>query len=178
MSEVRESQAVRVALPAVKSSPARSGSSTWILVTCVALVCGGVLALALGGDHHARASEVAAISGEVPLDQPPLAAAAPPHGPAIPDGPVTLAVASEGISIEMYSATWCSACAHARRWLGEQGITYREIDVDTRADAMGQLSMLNPRRTLPTFDIDGDVVVGFDSGRLSSTIEGAARRHR
>jgi glutaredoxin len=176
VSEVRESQAVRVALPAVKPSPARSGSSTWILVTCVALVCGGVLALALGGDHHARAHETAEVAREVPLDppRPPALAAAP----SLPDGPITLATASEAISIEMYSATWCSACAHARRWLGEQGITYHEIDVDTRADAMGQLSMLNPRRTLPTFDIDGDVVVGFDSGRLSSTITGAARRHR
>jgi glutaredoxin 3 len=173
VSEVRESQAVRVALPAVKAAPARSGSTTWILVTCVALVCGGVLALALGGDHHARAAEVAEIAREVPLDQPPVIAAAP-----LPEGPITLAAASEAVSIEMYSATWCSACARARQWLGAQGVSYHEIDVDTRADAMGQLSMLNPRRTLPTFDIDGDVVVGFDSGRLSSTIEGAARRHR
>ena len=168
VSEVRETQVARATLP----PPAHSGSTTWILVTCVALVCGGVLALAVGGEDHARAAEVIEIAREVPLDQPVALPAA--HV----EGPITLAAASEAVSIEMYSATWCGACAHARRWLGEQGITYHEIDVDTRADAMGQLSMLNPRRTLPTFDIDGDVVIGFDSGRLSSTIEGAARRHR
>ncbi len=140
-------------------------------MTCVALVCGGVLALALGGDHHGRAAAAAEIAREVPLEQAPVVAAA------VPDGPITLAAASEGVSIEMYSATWCSACANARRWLGQQGITYHEIDVDTRADAMGQLAVLNPRRTLPTFDIDGDVVIGFDSTRLASTIEVAARRH-
>lgn len=144
------------------------------MVTLVAGLCGGVLALALGGDHHARASETVEVAREVPIDAPARPAEARPTE----GGPITLAAASESISIEMYSATWCSACARARAWLGQQGVSYHEIDVDTRADAMGQLSMLNPRRTLPTFDIDGDVVVGFDSSRLSTTIEGAARRHR
>jgi glutaredoxin len=100
---------------------------------------------------------------------------------------MTLATASQSISIEMYTATWCSACQAAHRWMDHEGIAYHEIDVDRHSDAISQLSVLNPRRTLPTFDIDGQVLIGFDQVALTSAIiasstsprrlDGAARRH-
>jgi hypothetical protein len=57
----------------------------------------------------------------------------------------------------------------------DQNISYHEIDVDQRPGAMGQLAVLNPRRTLPTFDVQGEVLVGFEPGALESAIRGAAR---
>lgn len=96
----------------------------------------------------------------------------------IPDGPMTLADASRVVSIEMYSATWCPSCGRAKAWMREQNIAFHEIDVDQRAGAMAQLQMLNPRRTLPTFDIDGEVLVGFQEPRLRTAIEEGARRSR
>jgi glutaredoxin len=79
------------------------------------------------------------------------------------------------VSIEMYSAAWCSACSRAKAWMRDQNISYHEIDVDQRTGAMGQLAVLNPRRTLPTFDVQGEVLVGFEPGALESAIRGAAR---
>ena len=92
-----------------------------------------------------------------------------------PRGEVSLAAASETVSIEMYSAAWCTACSRAKAWMREQNISYHEIDVDQRTGAMGQLAVLNPRRTLPTFDVQGEVLVGFEPGALESAIRGAAR---
>jgi glutaredoxin len=91
-----------------------------------------------------------------------------------PRGEVSLAAASETVSIEMYSAAWCTACSRAKAWMREQNISYHEIDVDQRSGAMGQLAVLNPRRTLPTFDVQGQVLVGFEPGALATAIRGAA----
>lgn len=92
-----------------------------------------------------------------------------------PGTEVTLAAASASVSIEMYSAAWCTACSRAKAWMREQNISYHEIDVDQRSGAMGQLAVLNPRRTLPTFDVQGQVLVGFEPDALATAIRGAAR---
>jgi glutaredoxin 3 len=102
----------------------------------------------------------------------------PPHVHAAPPAalPGTLADASRVVSIEMYSAVWCSACTRAKAWMRDQGIAYHEVDVDQRAGALAQLQTLNPRRSLPTFDVDGQILVGFEETRLRSAIDQAARR--
>lgn len=100
------------------------------------------------------------------------------HPPRPMPAPATLADASRVVSIEMYSAAWCQACSRAKAWMREQNITFHEVDVDRRAGALAQLQMLNPRSSLPTFDIDGHVVVGFDEPRLRTAIDEAARRPR
>ena len=82
------------------------------------------------------------------------------------------------MSIEIYTATWCGACTRAKSWMRDQGIAYVEVDVEHRAGAMEQLRMLNPRATLPTFDVDGEILVGFHADRLAMAITGAAERAR
>jgi glutaredoxin len=149
-----------------------SGGSkaTWIVLAGAAVVCGGVIALAFSGQAE-HAAPTLADSSEAQM--PAVAVIAP----TIADGPMTLATASQSISIDMYTATWCQACQAAHRWMDREGIAYHEIDVDRHTDAITQLSVLNPRRTLPTFDVDGQVLVGFDQVALTSAIDGAARRH-
>lgn len=170
MSEGQSPRAVR---PAPSSKSSGGGSSGLLILAVAGVLCGGVVALAFTGreDDRSSATLEPETLGDV-IDEAEVAAAA------APGTPMTLAAASQAITIEMYSATWCSACARARQWMSAEGISYQEIDVDRRTDAMGQLSVLNPRRTLPTFDIDGQVVVGFDQVALTGAIDGAARRHR
>lgn len=144
-----------------------------MVVAGAAIVCGGVIALAFSGraEHGTPTLADEVDLAEVPSDPRPGADVI------VPDAPMTLATASQSISIEMYTATWCSACQAAHRWMDREGIAYHEIDVDRHSDAIAQLSVLNPRRTLPTFDIEGQVLVGFDQIALTSAIDGAARRH-
>lgn len=95
-----------------------------------------------------------------------------------PEGTPTLADASQRVAIEMYTASWCSSCAQAKTWLRQQGIAYQEVDIDAREGARSQLRMLNPRGSIPTFDIEGEVLVGFRPERIASLITTAAERHR
>lgn len=139
-----------------------------------AVICGGVIALAFSGQAEHTRGVVADDTGRMALP-PDEVAEEPPSGSrvipdAIPAAPMSLASASQSISIEMYSATWCQACQAAHRWMDHEHIAYHVIDVDRQTDALAQLSMLNPRRTLPTFDVDGQVLVGFDQIALTSAI--------
>ncbi|MBX7191988.1 MAG: glutaredoxin family protein [Sandaracinaceae bacterium] len=151
-----------------KEAPAKS--TPWWALTMAAALSVAVLAFAMrSGSSHGQTHEVVAADGA-----PSTGAIA--TGEARREGaPMTLAAASETVSIEMYSATWCTACSRAKAWLREQNIQYHEIDVDQRSGAMGQLAVLNPRRTLPTFDVQGQVLVGFEPDALAGAIRGAAR---
>lgn len=184
----------RVALAEPPARPTTSG--VWIAVLVVVGTSVGMLALAY---DRGAAPNIRSTDGGPLLERPPVEERVgtrrdgnPPEprpgvvAPA-PEAPIvappsggsvgTLAEASRRVPIELYSATWCSACATAHRWLDANGIRYEEIDVDRRPGARDQLAALNPRRTLPTFDIDGDVLVGFDPDRLGSAITTAASRH-
>ncbi|UJR86658.1 glutaredoxin family protein [Sandaracinus amylolyticus] len=145
-------------------SAGRRSPAIWIGVALVAI--GGVIVSAAAATRGRGHAEQAAIVPEV-------------IAPAVHEGhapPETLADASRIVSIEMYSAAWCQACSRAKAWMRDQGITYHEVDVDRRAGALAQLQMLNPRRSLPTFDVDGQVLVGFEEARLRAAIDDAARR--
>jgi glutaredoxin len=145
------------------------------VIAATSILCGGAIALAFSGqaEHTSRVTEEPMLVPEGGMRIEPVAPA-----PRVPDAPMSLASASQSISIEMYSATWCQACQAAHRWMDAEHIAYHVIDVDRHSGAITQLAMLNPRRTLPTFDVDGTVLVGFDQTALTSAIDGAARRHR
>jgi glutaredoxin len=186
---------VRVAAPEPAPRPTTSG--VWIAILVVVGTSVGMLSLAYtradsesivrnttGGpllerpstrrDGEPARDEAPAARFEPEADGEALIAARPSPAP----GPAgSLEEASQRVPIELYSASWCSACATAHRWLDANNVRYEEIDVDHRPGARAQLVALNPRRTLPTFDIDGDVLVGFDPARLGSAITTAAARH-
>lgn len=155
------------------SSPVETSKSIplWAL-TAVGALCVAVLAFAMrsGGSATPVTAEIAPEPGAPSTGLVHVEAPAAPRAGA----PVSLAAASETVSIEMYSAAWCTACSRAKEWLRSQNISYHEIDVDQRTGAMGQLAVLNPRRTLPTFDVQGEVLVGFQPDRLATAIRGAA----
>jgi len=87
-----------------------------------------------------------------------------------------LAHARRTVSITMYSTSWCKVCKDARKYLSEAGITYDDHDVDVDRDADRRLRSVNPRHTVPTFDIDGAVLTGFSPGAFESMLTSAAGR--
>lgn len=163
----------RRAEPARRASPA-----LWIGVALAIVGC--VIVAAASGRGRGAASvaivaEEPSVAGVAAAPMHPPVPLAPPARGAAP-GAGTLADASRLVSIEMYSAAWCQACGRAKTWMRDQGITFHEVDVDRRAGALAQLQMLNPRSSLPTFDVDGRVVVGFEEARLRTAIDEAAQR--
>lgn len=81
------------------------------------------------------------------------------------------------VRLTLYSTRWCPACAHVRGWLHARGIPYAERDVEQSAAAAARMRQLNRAGTVPTIDVEGEVVVGFSEEALRSAIDRAAHRY-
>jgi glutaredoxin len=90
----------------------------------------------------------------VPANQPP-ANATLPHG-----------------GIVMYCTSWCPDCRRARVWLKARNLDYVEVDIDANPQAAAQLKeWTGGKRTTPTFDIDGKIVIDFNEKKLLEALQ-------
>ena len=70
-------------------------------------------------------------------------------------------------NIIMYTTSWCPDCRAAKAYLKRKGLTWQEVDIDGDPAAAARVVQLSGGyRTIPTFDIDGTIVVDFDLERL------------
>jgi glutaredoxin len=88
-----------------------------------------------------------------------------------------LNIARKRVQITMYATQWCGVCRKAREYLRDHRIDFYELDTDADSDANQRLGELNPRRTIPTFQIDELVYVGFRQETFEAKLNQAARKH-
>jgi glutaredoxin len=81
--------------------------------------------------------------------------------------------AARSVQINFYGAGWCPTCRVARTWLDTEKIGYTYLDVDDTVNNHTMRS-LNPKSTIPTIDIEGQVIVGFDERAMRDSIRRAA----
>ena len=81
-----------------------------------------------------------------------------------------------GVSVVMYSTTWCGVCTKARGYMTDQGIPFVEHDVEESPSARAIYQRLNPKGGVPTIDVDGEVLIGFSGSTLERMIEAAAKK--
>ena len=77
------------------------------------------------------------------------------------------------MTIKMYTTQWCSDCRRAKRFLGERGVAYEEVDVEeTEGAAEYVMSVNDGRRKVPTFEVDGRVfsLSPYDERRLKKEL--------
>lgn len=84
--------------------------------------------------------------------------------------------ARRNVAITMYSTSWCGVCKRARRYMKDKGISFVEHDVDQNAGARAAYRRLNPRQSVPTIQIDDEVLVGFAPQNLEAAIDRAAAK--
>jgi glutaredoxin len=126
------------------------------------------LLVALGG-------AVAACGGNPNASwDPPTSTAAPGRSSAVQSKPTSLDEAMHLVPITMYMTTWCPVCRRARGWLKSEGYDFVEFDVETNPRAGRILRSLNPRGTIPMFDVDGRILIGFEPTMLEDMIRRAA----
>jgi thioredoxin reductase (NADPH) len=74
--------------------------------------------------------------------------------------------------IIIYTTSWCPYCRKAKRYLEERGLPYQEIDIEQTPGAAEQLERWSGGyRTVPTFDIEGRIVVGYDLAAVEEALE-------
>jgi len=111
-------------------------------------------------------SETAAPADEAPAAQAQAAAA---HQRALES-------AMRQVDVVVYTTSWCPSCKQARSWMNQSGIAYSERDIDQDHDAHEKLKSMTGHTTIPTFDIEGQVHVGFNPSWVQSTIRSVAER--
>ena len=75
----------------------------------------------------------------------------------------------------LYTLSTCSHCNHTKRFLKDNGIEMKFIDVDLltseeRERVMIEVRKLNPECSFPTICIDNDVIVGFNEEKLRKAL--------
>lgn len=84
--------------------------------------------------------------------------------------------ARANVSVTMYSTRWCPSCTAAREYMTREGILFTEHDIEQSESARTIMHRLNPRKSIPTIDIDGAVLVGFSSAKIEGAIDAAVKK--
>jgi mycoredoxin len=78
--------------------------------------------------------------------------------------------------IVVYTTQWCGDCIVAKRFLGERGIAYEEVDIEQDPEAAEIVMRHNDgMRKVPTLDIEGTFVSGdkFNAIRFEKDLRAA-----
>jgi glutaredoxin len=86
-----------------------------------------------------------------------------------------LATMRERVNVTVYSTSWCPACRQLRSYLAQHGIRATEYDVERNRGASVRQRQLNPRGSVPTVEVDDQVLVGFSPESLEDALDRAAR---
>jgi glutaredoxin len=85
-----------------------------------------------------------------------------------------LDAARHRVKVVLYTTERCTRCTEARSHLVAQGIYPTERDIDKDAKARARHRALTRKGGLPTLEVDGKVLVGFQEERLQKAIDRAA----
>ncbi|MFO8073546.1 MAG: glutaredoxin family protein [Polyangia bacterium] len=83
--------------------------------------------------------------------------------------------ARDGSPLVMYSTAHCPVCKRARRWLLDEGIAYREKDVEKDPQAARELKRRAAEQGVsatgvPVFEIGGRLLPGFDREAIRAAL--------
>ena len=76
-------------------------------------------------------------------------------------------------NIKIYTTKWCGDCRNAKRFLGELGVTFDEINIEENERAADFVIRANEgKRKVPTFEVDGRTfnLSPFDAKKLRTEL--------
>jgi glutaredoxin 3 len=72
--------------------------------------------------------------------------------------------------VTIYSTPTCTYCQLAKQFFGENNVQYEEFDVSADNDKLQQMVEKSGQMGVPVIEIDDQVVVGFDEGRVKEML--------
>lgn len=73
-------------------------------------------------------------------------------------------------NVAVYSTPTCPYCTQAKDFLKNKGVEFTEYNVATDLDARTQMVQKSGQLGVPVIDIDGNIVIGFNRGRLEELL--------
>ncbi len=88
-----------------------------------------------------------------------------------------LGAALRATPVLMYTTQWCPVCRRARQYFAQQGIRWRERDIDASREARDELVRRTGRTSVPTIELDGVLLPpGFDEPELGQALVNSLER--
>ncbi len=73
--------------------------------------------------------------------------------------------------VEIYVTSWCPASQKALKYFQEKVVSFTAYDVEKDPDASRRQKEINPRGSVPTVVINGNVYVGFNAVKFDRMLE-------
>jgi len=88
------------------------------------------------------------------------------------EGPATVSnvdTGYSGSSVVMYSTEWCGVCKKAKQYMSDNGIKYKEYDIEKNSNAKRKFKRLGGRG-VPLIVVGKQTMSGFSASRLASML--------
>lgn len=72
--------------------------------------------------------------------------------------------------VTIYSTPTCPFCVRVKKFLSDNKIEFRDIDVSADESMVEEMVKRSGQMGVPVVDIDGEVIVGFDKGRIAELL--------
>ena len=74
-------------------------------------------------------------------------------------------------NITVYSTPTCPYCVMAKRFLTEQKVSFKDIDVSADQKAAKEMFNKTGQMGVPVLDINGKVIVGFNKPAIEAALK-------
>ena len=135
-----------------------------------------------GGVHYSdRAPDEDHVEGDI--ETRPAVGGSPPPAASKEEGTHLPAIVApsrpnsdrKSIEVEIYTTSWCPYCTKARDYLVAKGVDFIEFDVEEDPNARRRKNQLNPKGSIPTAVIDGQVLVGFSKSAYEKALNSPSK---
>ncbi len=73
-------------------------------------------------------------------------------------------------TVKIYSTPTCPYCIRTKQFLRDNNIVFEDIDVSVNQTAAEEIVRKSGQMGVPVWDIDGEVIVGFDKERIKQAL--------
>ena len=73
-------------------------------------------------------------------------------------------------TIKVYSTPTCPYCIKVKQYLKENSMDFEDIDVSSNPDKAQEMVDKSGQMGVPTLDINGTIIVGFDKAAISKAL--------
>ncbi|MFC1590311.1 glutaredoxin family protein [Candidatus Omnitrophota bacterium] len=76
-----------------------------------------------------------------------------------------------GKSVKVYSTSTCPYCIKLKQYLKESNIEFEDIDVSSDTTKAQEMIDKSGQMGVPVVDIEGKIILGFDKGAISKSLQ-------
>ena len=78
-------------------------------------------------------------------------------------------------AVTIYSTPWCAFCRTEKQWLESLGVSFAAKDIEEDEGAKDELldKLGGQFQGVPTTDIAGEIIIGFDRPKLQAALQKA-----